>query len=116
MRKLRGALLPASTVMDTGARGWANHSHAERTKQLRLNLGERGKHYRAERRARRRRMQGKWGDSTAAAKDTSVAALLELDASTRSCDDSLATNVGQAAPCTYDCQDLKREYFLDEEC
>eukprot|EP01045_Picozoa_sp_COSAG04_P003609 COSAG04_NODE_148_length_22826_cov_11.360026_4_plen_2104_part_00 len=93
---------------------WASHSHAERTAQLRLNLGQRGKQYRAERRAAHRRMQGKWGGSSAAAKDASVIELLQPSASVN-CDDALATNRGQPAPCAYDCQDLKREYFPDEE-
>eukprot|EP01045_Picozoa_sp_COSAG04_P033663 COSAG04_NODE_7057_length_1200_cov_1.249773_1_plen_355_part_10 len=94
---------------------WANHSHAERTAQLRLNLGERGKRHRAERRARRRRrMQGTPGDSIDDANDASVAAVLEPSASA-GCADALATNTGQAAPCAYDCQDLQREYFPDED-
>ena len=49
------------------------------------NLGERGKQYRAERRARRRRMQGKWADSSEAAKDASVVELLGPAAAAASC-------------------------------
>ena len=95
---------------------WADHSHDTRTAQLRLNLGERGKRYRAERRAeRRRRMQGNWADSSDAAKDASVAELLGAATAATSCDDPLATNAGQAAPCVYDCQTLQREYFPGEE-
>eukprot|EP01045_Picozoa_sp_COSAG04_P015552 COSAG04_NODE_1236_length_7618_cov_4.893470_1_plen_454_part_10 len=92
---------------------WANHSHAERTEQLRLNLGGRGKRYRAERRARRRRMQGKWADSSDAAKDASV--IDRLGPAATGCDDPLATNAGAAAPCAYDCEVLQREYFPGEE-
>eukprot|EP01045_Picozoa_sp_COSAG04_P033062 COSAG04_NODE_6699_length_1274_cov_1.689362_1_plen_171_part_10 len=66
---------------------WANHSHAERTEQLRLNLGERGKRYRAERRATHRRMQGKWADSSDAAKDTNL--VERIGPAAASCDDPL---------------------------
>eukprot|EP01045_Picozoa_sp_COSAG04_P009420 COSAG04_NODE_543_length_12846_cov_7.281556_5_plen_509_part_00 len=94
---------------------WINHSHAERTEQLRLNLGERGKRYRAERSAQRRRTQGKWADSSEAAKDASVIERLDGRAGAASCDDPLATNTGAATPCAYDCEQLQQEYFPGDE-
>merc|ERR1711969_475700 len=87
---------------------WANHSHAERTANLQL--------HRANSR-RRRRMQAVMGapigGPTAENKDANLAALLERPSS--ACDDPLATNTGQPPPCTYDCADLRNEYFPEPQ-
>ena len=48
-------------------------------------------------------------DDSAQAQRSSLVAVLDSSGST--CDDPLATNVGQPTPCTYDCADLQREYF-----
>ena len=85
---------------------WANHSHAERTANLRQ--------HHASRRSERRRAQAMMGsdvfaDATAEEKESSLVAVLDPPGS--ACDDPLATNTGQPTPCTYDCADLQREYF-----
>ena len=93
---------------------WAQSTHAERTQQLQLNLGERGKQYRAKRRAhRRRRMQGKWQNDDPADKDSAVSE--RLNAASPTCTDPLATNTGAEGACTYGCQGLQQEYFPGEE-
>eukprot|EP01045_Picozoa_sp_COSAG04_P023818 COSAG04_NODE_2888_length_3420_cov_1.914785_1_plen_379_part_10 len=85
---------------------WANHSHAQRTANL--------QQHHASRRSERRRAQVMVGaplfaDATAEDKDSSLVAVLGLPDNT--CDDPLASNTGQPAPCTYDCDDLQQEYF-----
>eukprot|EP01045_Picozoa_sp_COSAG04_P008550 COSAG04_NODE_476_length_13722_cov_16.614707_5_plen_371_part_00 len=84
---------------------WANHSREERTANLRLHLDRR-------RNARRRRLQrpGASADSSAQARDSILASVLDYSAGS-TCDDPLATNTGRALPCTYDCADLRQAYF-----
>ena len=79
---------------------WANHSHAERTANLRQ--------HRAKRQSERRRAQSLLGsnlfaDTSEEAKDSGLVAVLDAPSST--CDDLLASNVGRLAPCTYDCRE-----------
>ena len=85
---------------------WTNHSHVERTANLQRH---------ASRRSERRRAQAwitgatPWADDSMAEKESSLASVLEPPDLT--CDDPLATNTGQPTPCTYDCADLRNEYF-----
>jgi len=86
---------------------WANHSHAERTANLRQ--------HRSKRQSERRRAQAISGsnlfvDASAAEKSDSLVAVLDAPSST--CDDPLASNVGRAPSCTYDC----REYSNGGPC
>ena len=88
---------------------WTNHSHAERTDNLRNYYGLRSE---------RRRLQPwarKWDpDSPQQGKDANVMAVLDRPAS--ACEDPLATSVDQAqASCTYDCETLRNEYFPDAQ-
>jgi hypothetical protein len=85
---------------------WADQSPAEHTQQLQLHLGERGKRYRAQRRANQpRRMQ-----ASAQETDARVAAYLN-DTGPVSCTDPVASNTGAAGGCAYDCQTLQNEFF-----
>ena len=84
---------------------WANHSHAERTANLRQHHAKR----QSERQSERRRLQMGWitgsqfADGTTQAKDSSLTAVFDAPSST--CDDPLASNTGRLAPCTYDCRE-----------
>ena len=86
---------------------WENHSHAERTANL--------QQHHSMRRSERRRTQAMIGAplfqaDTPPERESNLVA--ELDPTPGSvCDDSLATNTGSDAPCTYDCTDLQNEYF-----
>eukprot|EP01045_Picozoa_sp_COSAG04_P020105 COSAG04_NODE_2023_length_4980_cov_7.536980_5_plen_437_part_00 len=86
---------------------WENHSHAERTANL--------QQHHSMRRSERRRTQAMIGaplfqDDTPQERESNL--VTELDPTPGSvCDDSLATNTGSDAPCTYDCTDLQDEYF-----
>jgi hypothetical protein len=82
---------------------WANHSHDERAADLRQHLSQR----RAERR-RERRLQVR-DELSEQGMDSSVVDV--LDPAGALCDDALATNVGQAPPCAYDCGTLRDAYF-----
>ena len=79
---------------------WEGQTHAERTAQLRLHFDQR----------RKRRMRRLQATSTSSASaDSSVAAA--LGPTGLLCDDPLAVNTGQDLPCSYDCEDLRQEYF-----
>ena len=85
---------------------WQNHSHAERTDNLQRHV--------ASRRSQRRRVQWfgapkAWESASEQARSAALVAV--LDAPSTACDDALATNTGQALPCSYDCTDLVSEYF-----
>ena len=89
---------------------WANHSHAERTANLRQ--------HRAKRQSERRRAQSLFGsdlfaDTSEEARASGLVAVLDAPSST--CDDPLASNTGQPQPCAYDCADLQREYFPEPQ-
>eukprot|EP01043_Picozoa_sp_COSAG02_P035309 COSAG02_NODE_2520_length_8610_cov_4.542474_5_plen_1472_part_00 len=89
---------------------WANQSLAERTQQAQLHLGERGKRYRAERRAsEHRRLQTNVQEN-----DASIAAYLNATEGV-SCTDPLATNNGAARSCVYDCRTLQEHFFPGRE-
>jgi len=87
---------------------WANHSRAERAANLQWHHSER----QSER--RRTQMGGIMGQLFAGEnqtmKDGNLVAELNLTPGSI-CDDSLATNTGDEARCTYDCADLQNEYF-----
>ena len=74
---------------------WKDHSLEERQAQLQRNIKN-------QKQRRLRRMEEDHTDALAAA--------LEVDLSSI-CHDSLATNAGEAFPCTYDCDSLVEEYF-----
>ena len=87
---------------------FANHSHAERTANLRQ--------HRANRRSQRRRTQNGvrlFAGLSDSAMDAGLVAALEPPHST--CGDPLARNTGQPVPCTYDCADLRDEYFPGQQ-
>eukprot|EP01043_Picozoa_sp_COSAG02_P029832 COSAG02_NODE_1874_length_10576_cov_8.410614_7_plen_1429_part_00 len=89
---------------------WADQSPAERTQQVQLHLGKRGKRYRTEHRASQyRRLQ-----TNAHENDASITAYLNATEQV-SCTDPLATNSGATRGCVYDCRILQDEYFPGEE-
>eukprot|EP01046_Picozoa_sp_COSAG06_P017088 COSAG06_NODE_1150_length_10499_cov_45.337115_1_plen_1808_part_00 len=116
---LEGDAREAAEQMLQGAAAspWADHSPSERNQQLRLHLGERGKRYRAERRAgQQRRMQVQTGTAAGAQeRDASIATYLNDDTApvteAVSCTDPLASNNGEPGGCRYDCGTLQDEFF-----
>jgi hypothetical protein len=89
---------------------WADQSQSERTQQMKLHLGDQGKLYRAERRARKhRRLQ-----TSAQEEDASISTYLNATEHV-SCTDPLAANNGAARGCVYDCRTLQDEFFPGEE-
>lgn len=104
-------------LQGAAASPWADHSPSERNQQLRLHLGERGKRYRAERRAgQQRRMQVQTGTAAGAQeRDASIATYFNDDTApvteAVSCTDPLAANNGEPGGCRYDCGTLQDEFF-----
>jgi len=89
---------------------WADHSHEERTANL--------LQHRASRQSARRRMQkgsSLFAGGSVQAKELNLAAVLQPTGQSSTCDDQLASNIDEPAPCTYDCADLQREYFPGQQ-
>ena len=94
---------------------WANHSHAERTANLQFHHAKRQSARRRAQSERRRTQLGVslfQGDSEETKRTNTITA---LEPASSTCDDPLATNVGTASPCTYDCADLQQEYFPEPQ-
>ena len=87
---------------------WANHTTAQRT----ANLVRHHRHSR--RRLQWNGGQGTWASSSDAARSSSVENVVNYN-HTDVCADGMATNLGQAHPCHYDCETLRGEFFPEPQ-